>query len=110
MTGDPDLLPPEDRCAHRQLGECGLPRAAHVGWEHGGPSHDFLEPQGAPRPERVTSCHIQTTWACTHCGEDNDVWGAAAGEWMECSSCGRNSFLIPFLDEPRGEPDDRPHR
>jgi hypothetical protein len=94
MDADADLLPPEDRCAEPYC--YGKPRAEHVGWQQGGPHHDFREPERKPKPERYVSAHIQTEWDCSHCGEHCDVWGVAE-EWMECPKCGRDSFLVPFM-------------
>lgn len=90
---DDDLLPPKDECAEPY---CWKPRAAHVGFQQGGPHHEFLEPEGLPNPARMVSAHIQTDWDCVHCGEHCDVWGAAE-EWMECPKCGRYSYLVPFM-------------
>lgn len=95
---DDDLLPLEDACAYHG---CALPKAAHVAWIDGGPRHTFAEQGRKPRPERITGCHIQTDWTCTHCGADCDVWGAAEG-WMECADCGRDSYLIPGLTDTAG--------
>lgn len=95
MSEDDDLLPAEDRCAYAS---CGKPRAAHTGWNNGGPSHgNFIEPKRKPNPERYVSAHIQTDWDCSQCGEHNDVWGEAT-EWMECGFCGGHSYLIPFMN------------
>lgn len=99
MNDDDLLLPAEDRCVAAVFAGCGLPRAAHVGWVNGGPSHEYVEPEGKPRPERIVSAHIQTEWTCSHCGADCDVWGTAE-EWMECPECGRYSFLVPFMNVP----------
>lgn len=94
---DDVTLPPADRCAWSG-GVCQRTRAEHdIAWVDGGPTHEFVPPEGLPRPEHTTSCHIQTDWTCTHCGAENDVWGTAAVEWMECARCGGQSFLVPFL-------------
>ncbi len=92
---DDDLLTPiRDACR-----VCGLPEADHrVRWVDGGPRHDFQPPHRAPRPERITGCHIETTWTCTQCGSDCDVWGEADG-WMQCTTCWTHSYLVPFLTE-----------
>lgn len=103
MPTDDVTLPPEDRCAAGVTGaeqfRCGKSRAEHDRrYIDGGPGHEFIAPEGEPRPEHITGCHIQTDWTCTHCGADNDVWGEVH-EWMECSHCGGQSFLVPFLTE-----------
>lgn len=37
---------------------------------------------------------VITEWICHACGHENDVWGEGAlGSWMECGSCGEDSFL-----------------
>lgn len=94
---DDDLLPPEDCCAGNGY-PCGKRRAEHVGFQNGGPSHEYREPEGKPNPARYVSAHIQTEWTCSHCGAECDVWGEAT-EWMECSKCGRYSFLVPFMGD-----------
>jgi hypothetical protein len=60
---------------------------------NGGPNHDFAAPDPVPRPDRVAGSFIQTQWTCTHCDEENDVWGVADLEWMECAKCGGMSYL-----------------
>lgn len=93
---DDDLLTPlRDECVEWK---CGRPAAEHVGWLNGGPRHDFRAPDRGPLPERVTGCHIETTWVCTQCGADCDVWGTAYG-WMQCTTCWKNSYLEPFLTD-----------
>lgn len=89
--------PPEDKCEHPA---CGRTRAEHdTPWSDGGPGHEYVAPERKPRPEHITGCHIQTDWTCTHCGTNNDVWGAADG-WMECGQCQGMSYLVPLLTEP----------
>lgn len=90
---DPELqLPPADKCAGVTY-QCGLPAAAHTGWENGGPNHAYVTPAPGPRPDRVASSSITTEWTCTHCGADCDVWGVADTEWMDCPECGKASFV-----------------
>lgn len=106
MPTEDVTLPPVDRCAHGDRGwRCGRTESEHaVRWMDGGPDHAFVAPEGAPRPEHVVPCHIQTEWTCSHCGADNDVWGAAADEWMECSRCGGQSYLFPFMTPQPNDP------
>lgn len=99
MPTEDVTLPPADRCA-----QCSRAEIEHaILWIDGGPGHTFVVPEVAPRPEHVVSCHIQTEWTCSHCGADNDVWGLAADEWMECSHCGGQSFLFPFMTTAASE-------
>lgn len=90
--------PPDDRCIYGSQGwQCGKPEAIHgKDWREGGELHTFTPPEGKPLPERQVSCHIQTDWTCSFCGEDNDVWGEATG-WMECGKCMKDSYLVPFM-------------
>ncbi len=95
LQGNPTTLPPEDRCA---VSRCGRPEADHrLSWSEGGAGHSFEVPEGRPNPKHIVACHIQTDWTCSHCGQDNDVWGTAYG-WMECGDCGGYSYLEPFLN------------
>lgn len=86
------FLPVPDSC-----GRCDKPQAVHTGWLNGGPSHDFVKLDPVPHPDRIVSAHIQTEWTCSHCGTDLDVWGVAE-DWMNCTECGRDSYLVPFLN------------
>ena len=84
------------------LGGVNLPTDGPTGW-HGWWGYTPIQgpppaPEGyvvPPRPEeRALHVHIQTDWTCPFCQADNDVWGVADGEWMECSECGRESYVL----------------
>lgn len=90
MTEDDLLLPAEDKCASRY---CSLPAAEHVLGDPDSPYHSFVAPPRQPRPEFVVEAFVMTQWQCPHCKADNDVWGVAGGEWMDCSECGKPGYL-----------------
>lgn len=86
-----DFAPVPDACTERG---CRLTAAQHVGWKDGGPWHSFTPAKPQPKPERIADSFILTTWTCTHCGAQCDVWGVADREWMQCLECGKDSYVV----------------
>jgi hypothetical protein len=82
------------------LGYAQVP-AGHLGWDGNwgdvpvqGPPPQPADWSAPPKPgELAIDVHVETSWTCPFCKADNDVWGAAGNEWMECSTCSKEAWL-----------------